>query len=163
MQFVTSSGNFDIDDFILNILGASIMYGILKIRSINNFIRNIFLLEHNEISKKSYIRIFSTLAIVLLAIVLLVSIRKNIYNKNPVKKSLKFEVKICPKGKSLSVLVPNSLELKYFCIKIAMKKKFQKDKIPPKKIQRKNVLFAIVHRAARKSSPNRSMSKKIIL
>ena len=41
-----------------------------------------------------------------------------------------------------------------------MKKKFQKDKIPPKKIQRKNVLFAIVHRAARKSSPNRSMSKK---
>lgn len=82
MQFVTSSGNFDIDDFILNILGASIMYGILKIRSINNFIRNIFLLEHNEISKKSYIRIFSTLAIVLLAIVLLVSIRKNIYNKN---------------------------------------------------------------------------------
>ncbi len=87
---------------------------------------------------------------------------KNIYNKNPVKESLKFEVKICPKGKSLSVLVPNSLELKYFCIKIAMKKKFQKDKIPPKKIQRKNVLFTIVHRAARKSSPNRSMSKKII-
>lgn len=87
---------------------------------------------------------------------------KNIYNKNPVKKSLKFEVKICPKGKSLSVFVPNSLELKYFCIKIAMKKKFQKDKNPPKKIQRKNVLFAIVHRAARKRSPNRSMSKKII-
>lgn len=87
---------------------------------------------------------------------------KNIYNKNPVKKSLKFEVKICPKGKSLSVFVPNSLELKYFCIKIAMKKKFQKDKNPPKKIQRENVLFAIVHRVARKRSPNRSMSKKII-
>ena len=62
---------------------------------------------------------------------------KNIYNKNPVKKSLKFEVKICPKGKSLSVLVPNSLELKYFCIKIAMKKNSKKIKFLLKKSREK--------------------------
>ena len=52
-------------------------------------------------------------------------------------KSLKFEIKTCPKGKILSDFVPNSLELKYFCIKIATKKKFQKVKIPPRKNQRK--------------------------
>ena len=42
-------------------------------------------------------------------------------------KSLKFEIKTCPKGKILSDFVPNSLELKYFCIKIATKKKSDKE------------------------------------
>lgn len=77
-------------------------------------------------------------------------------------KSLKFEIKTCPKGKILSDFVPNSLELKYFCIKIATKKKFQKVKIPPRKIQRKKVLWGSVQRLTRKIRLRSRISKKII-
>ena len=77
-------------------------------------------------------------------------------------KSLKFEIKICPNGKILSDFVPNNLELKYFCIKIATKKKFQKDKIPPKKIQRKKVLCPNVQRLTSKRRARSRISKKII-
>lgn len=45
LQFVTMSGSCDIDDLILNILGASIVYFITKINCINNLINRLFLLE----------------------------------------------------------------------------------------------------------------------
>ena len=45
LQFVTMSGSCDIDDLILNVLGASIVYFICKIRFINNLIYKIFLFE----------------------------------------------------------------------------------------------------------------------
>ena len=45
IQFITFSGSCDIDDVILNTLGAFIMYKILNIKDIKNLIKNIFLLE----------------------------------------------------------------------------------------------------------------------
>ena len=45
LQFITMSGSCDIDDLILNVLGASIIYFIFRIRCINNFIHKIFLWE----------------------------------------------------------------------------------------------------------------------
>ena len=45
LQFVTISGSCDIDDLILNVLGASIIYFISKIKCINKFIHKIFLYE----------------------------------------------------------------------------------------------------------------------
>lgn len=45
LQFVTMSGSCDIDDLILNVLGASIVYFIFKIKCINKFIHKIFLFE----------------------------------------------------------------------------------------------------------------------
>ena len=45
LQFITMSGCCDIDDVILNVVGALVMFGILRIKSINQLIRNIFLLE----------------------------------------------------------------------------------------------------------------------
>ena len=45
LQFITMSGSCDIDDLILNVLGASIIYFIFKIKCINMFIRKIFLFE----------------------------------------------------------------------------------------------------------------------
>lgn len=82
LQLITSSGRFDIDDVILNLSGALILYGIIKIKSVNNLIRNIFLLEKNKISKQSYIKIFSFLFIVILATILLVAFRNKLYDKN---------------------------------------------------------------------------------
>jgi len=45
LQFLTLSGSCDIDDLILNVLGASIIYFICKIRFIKNLINKIFLFE----------------------------------------------------------------------------------------------------------------------
>ena len=55
IQFISFSGSCDIDDVILNTLGAVIMYLILQIKTVKNLIRNIFLLEKNEINKKQII------------------------------------------------------------------------------------------------------------
>jgi glycopeptide antibiotics resistance protein len=45
LQFITMSGSCDIDDLILNVLGASIVYFICKIKCINKFIHKLFLWE----------------------------------------------------------------------------------------------------------------------
>ena len=42
LQLITTSGRFDIDDFILNLFGALFGYIVLNTRSINKLIRNIF-------------------------------------------------------------------------------------------------------------------------
>ena len=82
LQLITSSGRFDIDDLILNLSGALIMYGIIKIKSVNNLIRNIFLLEKNKISKKDYIKILILIFIIVLSLVILVLYRNKLYDKN---------------------------------------------------------------------------------
>lgn len=51
LQLFTGSGRCDIDDLILNVGGAFLLYLILKIKCINAFIRNILLLEKNKVSK----------------------------------------------------------------------------------------------------------------
>lgn len=43
LQFLTMSGSCDIDDLILNLLGASIVYFITRIKCINKIIHKIFL------------------------------------------------------------------------------------------------------------------------
>lgn len=45
LQFVTMSGSCDIDDLILNVVGASIIYFIIRIKCINKFIHKVFLYE----------------------------------------------------------------------------------------------------------------------
>ena len=45
LQFVTMSGSCDIDDLILNLLGSSIAYFVVKIKCINKFIQKLFLLQ----------------------------------------------------------------------------------------------------------------------
>jgi len=45
LQFITLSGSCDIDDLILNVMGASIMYFICKISFIKKLIYKIFLFE----------------------------------------------------------------------------------------------------------------------
>lgn len=82
LQLITASGRFDIDDFILNLLGSILMYGVIKIKSVNNLIRNIFLLEKNKITIQSYIKIFISLIFVFLTSVLVVKYRNKLYNDN---------------------------------------------------------------------------------
>ena len=43
LQLITLSGSFDIDDLILYVFGAVILYLILKIKKVNQLIHKIFL------------------------------------------------------------------------------------------------------------------------
>ena len=45
LQFITMSGACDIDDLILNLIGASIVYWVINIKYINKLIKKIFLYE----------------------------------------------------------------------------------------------------------------------
>lgn len=45
LQFITFSGSCDVDDLILNVAGAGLMYGILHIRVLHDIIEKIFLPE----------------------------------------------------------------------------------------------------------------------
>lgn len=50
LQFVTLSGVCDIDDVILNVAGACIMFGILSIKPVKAFVRMIFLSEQGRLN-----------------------------------------------------------------------------------------------------------------
>lgn len=82
LQLITTSGRFDIDDLILNLFGAVIMYLLLNIKSVNDLINNVFLLEHNKISKKSYIKIILFILIIIIICVSIIVYRNKLYNQN---------------------------------------------------------------------------------
>jgi len=82
IQFITYTGSCDIDDIILNTLGAFIMYKILNIKDVNNLVRNILLLEKNKVNKKKIIIVIIPLIIVCALILGLYKIGQSHYNEN---------------------------------------------------------------------------------
>lgn len=82
LQFLTLSGSCDIDDVILNVLGAFTLYQILKIPTLQNAIQNIFLLEKNKIDKRLLFKIGSLFLFVILIIYVLFWYRESLYQKN---------------------------------------------------------------------------------
>ena len=94
IQFITFSGSCDIDDVILNTLGAFIMYLILQIKSVKNLIRNIFLLEKNEINKKQIIILAVIVAVILGACGILIKVRERYYNKAVAEHTAKYNYNI---------------------------------------------------------------------
>ena len=71
LQFITMSGSCDIDDVILNVSGSLIMYEILHIKSINELLKNIFLLEKNKINYKD---LFRKIIIIVIPIILVIGV-----------------------------------------------------------------------------------------
>ena len=82
LQLITGSGRFDIDDLILNLFGAVLVYLLFKIKSVKALIHNIFLLEKNKISKKSYIKIISFIVIAIVLFMGVIIYRNKLYDKN---------------------------------------------------------------------------------
>ena len=82
LQLITGSGRCDVDDLILNLTGSVLLYFLLKIKSVNNLIRNIFLLEKNKISKKAYIKIILFIIGVIALFMGIIVYRNSLYNKN---------------------------------------------------------------------------------
>lgn len=82
LQLVTGSGRFDVDDLILNLSGAVLAYLLLKVRSVDDLIHNIFLLQHNKISRKSYIKMGLFVLIVVCLFIGLIKYRNMLYDKN---------------------------------------------------------------------------------
>ena len=82
LQLITTSGRFYIDDLILNLFGTIMAYLLINKKSINQLIRNVFLLEKNKISKKIYIKIIIIIVICLISTIFLIFYRNNLYNQN---------------------------------------------------------------------------------
>ena len=82
IQFITFSGSCDIDDIILNTLGAFIMYKILNIKDIKNLIKNIFLLEKNKIYKKKLLKVLIPIIVVVVLCFGLYKIGSRFYDNN---------------------------------------------------------------------------------
>lgn len=64
-QFITLSGSCDIDDIILNTLGAYIMYRILNIKDVKLLVKNVFKLEKNKLNKQKLLKVFIPLIIII--------------------------------------------------------------------------------------------------
>ena len=82
IQFITFSGSCDIDDIILNTLGAFIMYKILNIKDIKNLIKNIFLLEKNKIDKKKLLKVLIPIIVVVVLCFGFYKIGSRFYDNN---------------------------------------------------------------------------------
>ena len=82
IQFITFSGSCDIDDVILNTLGALIMYRILNIKDIKNLIKNIFLLEKNKIDKKKLVKVLTPIIVVVVLCFGFYKIGSRFYDNN---------------------------------------------------------------------------------
>ncbi len=82
LQLFGGAGRFDIDDIILNVGGSLIMFKVLKIKTINDLIKNIFLLEKNKIDKKKLIKLICLFVMIILAIYGVIKYHDYLYQKN---------------------------------------------------------------------------------
>mgnify|MGYP003295140202 CR=1 FL=1 len=82
IQFITFSGSCDIDDVILNTLGAFIMYKILNIKDVKNLVKNIFLLEKNKINKKKVLKVLIPIIIVIILCFVFYKVGTRFYDDN---------------------------------------------------------------------------------
>lgn len=94
IQFATFTGSCDIDDIILNTLGAFIMYKILEIKSIKNLIKNIFLLEKNEVNWKVVVKVAIIIIGVVIACGILIKARERYYDDALDEHTAKYNYKI---------------------------------------------------------------------
>lgn len=82
LQIITMSGTFDIDDIILNVLGAISVFLILNIKGIKSLLNNIFLLEENKLEKKDWIKVISIIVIFLIIVFSFIAIKNNYVNSS---------------------------------------------------------------------------------
>ena len=82
LQLFTLSGSCDIDDVILNVLGAFLLYQVLKLPTLQNVIENIFLLRKNKVDKKSLFKIATIFIFVMVILYFLFQYREFLYQKN---------------------------------------------------------------------------------
>ncbi len=76
IQYITGLGSFDIDDFILNISGAIILFLLTKFSTISNFLENLFF------KRKFSERICNFLSIILIVMFILVGTRRILFLVN---------------------------------------------------------------------------------
>ena len=82
IQFITFTGSCDIDDIILNTLGAFVMYKLLNIKDIKMLVNNIFLLDNNEINVKKVLLVLTLIFIVIILCFGLYKVGTRFYNNN---------------------------------------------------------------------------------
>lgn len=120
VQFVTCCGTCDIDDLLLNVAGAMIMYGILHLPFMHNLICNIFFLEKNKLDYRKLAVTFSFILAIIVLLVFLIRYRNKLYYNNLDKISYKIEIidetKVC--DDALELFYEDEMFKYYFsCIK----------------------------------------------
>ncbi len=124
LQFFTMSGNCDIDDLILNVIGATMMYGIIKIKSVRQVMNKIFLYDSVHVRAWDFgiaFFIFLSFGIIILAIV---KYRIYLYNRkyNDYISAYSYSLKIVDETSncdpSLELFYEDDLYIYYYdCIK----------------------------------------------
>lgn len=89
LQLLTLSGSFDVDDIILNTIGACIAFWLLNIKCLKDFLNNIFILEKNKFDKKDIIKLISIISLGLVIFIIVFLIIHNL-NSNYYGYSLSF-------------------------------------------------------------------------
>ncbi len=82
LQLFGGVGRFDIDDVILNVGGSLIMFKILKIKTIDDLVKNIFLLEKNKIDNKKLIKLICLFGLIFIAILGVIIFHNYLYKEN---------------------------------------------------------------------------------
>ncbi len=82
LQFISMAGVFDIDDIILNTSGSLIMYFILQNKDVNALLRNIFLLEDNNLTLNNVYCFFISIILVELVTIGVINYRDFLYQRN---------------------------------------------------------------------------------
>ena len=82
LQLFGGVGRFDIDDIILNVSGSLLMFKILKIKTIDDLVKNIFLLEKNKIDKKKLIKLICLFGLIFIAILGVILFHNHLYKEN---------------------------------------------------------------------------------
>jgi len=82
LQLATGSGRCDIDDLILNVGGAFILYLILKIPPMKKLLRNVLLLEGNKVSKIFISFVIICIIGIISSLVYLVNYREKLYQNH---------------------------------------------------------------------------------
>ena len=94
LQFLTLSGSCDIDDIILNVSGAFILYLLLKNKTLHQLSENVFLLEKHPLDKKELSKIGVIIIIIIISLFGMIECRKFLYQQNLKNNSFYYDIEI---------------------------------------------------------------------
>ena len=120
IQFLTISGSCDIDDIILNTLGAFIMFKVINTKVIKKLIGNIFFLEKNKINSEEVYKVLRVFVAIIILLLVSMKTRDTFYEKEINKNMYSLEIidttEVC--AEALESFYEDSKYIYYFsCMK----------------------------------------------
>ena len=92
IQFLTISGSCDVDDIILNTLGAFIIFKVINIKVIKKLVGNIFFLEQNKINSREVYKALRVFVAIMILLLVSMKTRDTFYQKEINKNMYSLEI-----------------------------------------------------------------------